>query len=72
MKQMKEWKSWKALFKVLRRNGYTGEYTKISMTGWRNSSCFLIHQAIPNKWFDEVGLINLETYETGTLSQYYE
>ena len=72
MKQMKEWKSWKALFKVLRRNGYTGEYTKISMTRWRNSSCYLIHQAIPNKWFDEVGLINLETYETGTLSQYYE
>ena len=72
MKQMKEWKSWKALFKTLRRNGYRGEYTKISMTRWRNSSCYLIHQAIPNKWFDEVGLINLETYETGTLSQYYE
>jgi len=72
MKQMKEWKSWKALFKVLRRNGYTGEYTKISMTRWRNSSCYLIHHAIPNKWFDEVGLINLETYETETLSQYYE
>jgi len=72
MKQMKEWKSWKALFKTLRRNGYRGEYTKISMTRWRNSSCYLIHQAIPNKWFDEVGLINLETYKTGTLPQYYE
>jgi len=72
MKQMREWKSWKALFKVLRRNGYRGKYTKISMTRWRNSSCHLIHQAIPNKWFDEVGLINLETYKTGTLSQYYE
>jgi len=71
MKQMKEWKSWKALFKALRRNGYKGNYTKISMTRWRNSSCFLIHRAIPNSWFEEVGLINLETYETGTLSHYY-
>jgi len=72
MKQMKEWKSWKALFKALRRNGHKGVYTKISMTRWRNSSCYLIHRAIPNKWFDKAGLINLETYETGTLSHYYE
>ncbi|MEA1885567.1 MAG: group II intron maturase-specific domain-containing protein [Thermotogota bacterium] len=66
MKQMREWKSWKTLFKVLRRNGYTGKYGKISMTRWRNSSCYLIHQTIPNKWFDETGLINLETYKTAT------
>jgi len=72
MKQMKEWKSWKPLFKTLRRNGYTGEYKKISMTRWRNSVSPLIHRAIPNKWFDDNGLINLGTYETGILSHYYE
>jgi RNA-directed DNA polymerase len=72
MKQMKEWKSWKPLFKTLRRNGYTGEYKKISMTRWRNSVSPLIHRAIPNKWFDDNGLINLGTYDTGILSHYYE
>ncbi|MEA1882955.1 MAG: hypothetical protein U9N62_00335 [Thermotogota bacterium] len=72
MKQMKEWKSWKALFKALRRNGYWREVKKISMKRWRNARCTTIHQAIPNKWFDEKGLIDLGTYKTGILSHYYE
>jgi RNA-directed DNA polymerase len=72
MKQMREWKSWKPLFKALRRNGYWRNARKISMKSWRNASCQLIHQAIPNKWFDEKGLIDLGTYKTGILSHYYE
>jgi RNA-directed DNA polymerase len=72
MKQMKEWKSWKPLFKTLRRLGYKGEYRKISMTRWRNSNSPLIHLALPNTWFDDNGLVNLDTYETGILSHYYE
>lgn len=72
MKQMREWKSWKALSKALRRNGYRRNSRKISMKRWRNASCQLIHQAIPNKWFDEEGLIDLGTYKTGILSHYYE
>jgi RNA-directed DNA polymerase len=71
MKQMREWKSWKPFFKALRRNGYRGDFLKISMKRWRNSKCSLVHKAIPNKWFDDNGLINLGTYETGILSHYY-
>lgn len=72
MKQMREWKSWKPLHKALRRRGYKGEFEKISMRRWRNSASPLISMALPNKWFDEIGLINLERYQVGILHQYYE
>lgn len=72
MKQMKEWKSWKPLHKQLRRMGYGGPFEKISVTRWRNSCSPLIHMALPNKWFDTMGLVNLAKMEVGTLHQYYE
>ena len=70
MKKMKEWKTWKALHKELRRRGYRGSFEKISMTTWRNSASPLISMALPNAWFDELGLINLEKYEVGILHNY--
>ncbi len=72
MKKMREWKSWKPLHKQLRRMDYKGEYKKISMRKWRNSSSPLIHRALPNKWFEELGLINLENFNVGILSHYRE
>jgi RNA-directed DNA polymerase len=72
MKQMREWKSWKALHKALRQRGYKGEYERISMSRWRNSASPLISMALPNSWFDKIGLINLERYEVGILHRYYE
>lgn len=72
MKKMKEWKTWKPLHKALRRRGYKGEFEKISVTRWRNSKTPLVHLALPNKWFDEIGLINLETYAVGILHYFRE
>ena len=72
MKQMREWKSCKQLHKALRRRGYKGEFRKISMTRWRNSANSLVNMALPNSWFNEIGLIDIGTYKTGTLSFYYE
>lgn len=72
MKQMREWKSWKGLHKQLRRLGYKGSFEKISMTRWRNASCYLIHKALPNEWFNQLGLYNMEKVNTNTLHQYYE
>lgn len=71
MKKMREWKSWKQLHKALRRRGYKGEYEKISMTRWRNSASPLINMALPNSWFDELGLIDLTKYSVGVLHQFY-
>ncbi|MEW5705678.1 MAG: group II intron reverse transcriptase/maturase [Actinomycetota bacterium] len=70
MKKMKEWKSWKPLHKALRRRRYKGTFEKISMATWRNSASPLISMALPNKWFDELGLINLEKYNVGILHHY--
>jgi len=72
MKKMREWKSWKPLHKQLRRLNYKGEFKKISMYRWRNSSSPLIHKALPNKWFEEMGLYNLENCVVGTLFHHRE
>ena len=71
-KKMKEWKSYKSFHKTLRRRGYKGKFKKISMTRWRNSNCTLIHMALPNIWFTELGLVNLSEIQVGILSNYYE
>jgi len=68
---MKSWKSWKGLHKQLRRMGYKGSFEKISITRWRNSSCQLLHMALPNSWFDEMHLFNMEKVKTNTLHQFY-
>jgi RNA-directed DNA polymerase len=72
MKQMYEWKSWKQLHKALRRRGYQGEHQKIRMNRWRNSNSPLVDRALPNSWFDEIGLIDLCSYKVGILSHFYE
>jgi len=72
MKQMREWKTWKGLHKQLRRMGYKGKFEKISMTRWRNASCRLVHWALPNEWFAQQGLYDMELVKTNILHQYYE
>ncbi len=72
MKQMREWKSWKGLHKQLRRMGYKGSFEKISMARWRNASCKLVHMALPNEWFNNLHLYDMERVKTNTLHQYYE
>lgn len=72
MKKMKEWKSWRALHKQLRRMGYEGDFEKISMSRWRNSASPLISMALPNKWFDEMKLFDISKLQVGTLYCYYE
>jgi hypothetical protein len=68
---MKSWKSWRGLHKQLRRMGYKGCFEKISVTRWRNSNCQLLHMALPNSWFDDKYLFNMERVKTNTLHQYY-
>lgn len=72
MKKMKEWKTYKSLHKAVRRRGYKGEFKKISMVRWRNSSFTLVHMALPNIWFKEIGLVHLSDIHVGILSNYYE
>lgn len=70
MKKMREWKYSKGLHKQLRRQGYQGEFLKISMNRWRNSSTTLVHMALPNSWFDEINLFNISKVEVNVLYRY--
>lgn len=72
MKKMREWKSWEALHRQLRRIGYKGEFKKITMSKWRNSLSPLINMALPNKWFDSLKLFDITKVKVGTLYCYYE
>lgn len=67
MRQMRLWKSWRKLHRRLRQLGYRGKFDKISMRKWRNSKSPIIHYALPNKWFEEIGLINLHKISVGIL-----
>lgn len=69
---MVSWKSWKGLHKQLRRMGYKGSFEKISVTRWRNSSCTLVHMALPNSYFDDISLFNMEGVKTDIVHQYYD
>jgi len=66
--QMKLWKKPQKLHRRLRQLGYKGEFKRIKMASWRNASCQLAHMAMPNRWFNEIGLYAADQVETGTLS----
>jgi RNA-directed DNA polymerase len=66
-KQLALWKRPKRLHRRPRQLGYQGDFDKIRMRSRRNSRCELAHQAMPNAWFQELGLFDRATVETGVL-----
>lgn len=71
MIRMKQWKTYKAMHKEMRRKGIKGTGEKMAVWKWKNSKVHTIHMLMPNKYFDDLGLIDLEKYEVGLLSNYY-
>lgn len=70
-KQMTLWKKSKRLHRRLRQLGYHGEFKAIKMQSWRNAASALANYAMPNIWFEELGLFDLSRVETGYLPQNY-
>lgn len=65
MVQMRSWRTGRKLLREMRRRGWKGELTNIRMTAWRNSKCKHAHYAMPNQWFEEIGLCSLvDIYNT--------
>lgn len=58
--QLKLWKKPQRLHRRLRQLGYGGQFKAIRMNSWRNAVSPLAHYAMPNRWFDELGLFSLE------------
>lgn len=71
MLRMKQWKSYKKMHKELRRQGIAHTGVNMDVCRWKNSATHIIHQLMPNAYFNKLNLINLETYEVGLLSNYY-
>lgn len=65
--QMKHWKKSSKLHRRLRQLGYQGEFPNIKMVSWRNSASQFAHWAMPNKWFEEIGLFQMEKVVIGQL-----
>lgn len=71
--QLSLWKKPSRLHRRLRQLGYKPPFKWISMTSWRNAASPLANYAMPNKWFEELGLFNLEEVKTGyVFSNYVE
>ena len=69
--QLKLWKKPKRLHRWLKQHGYKPPFKFISMTSWRNAASPLASYAMPNKWFNELGLVNLEEVKTGYVFSNY-
>lgn len=65
--QMKHWKKPGKLHRRLRQLGYKGDFPSIKMASWRNSACQYAHWAMPNKWFEEIGLFQMDKVMIGRL-----
>ena len=65
--QLKQWKRTGKLHRKLKQRGYKPPFAHIKMNSWRNACCQLAHYAMPNKWFKELGLFDLERVTSGRL-----
>ncbi len=65
--QLKLWKKPEKLHRRLRQLGYSGNFMKIRMSSWINSASNLASYAMPNNWFSDLGLFDMELVETGVI-----
>jgi len=71
MVKMKQWKTYKAMHKEMRKKGIKGNGLKMDVTKWKNSNVHIMHRILPNQYFEDTGLIDMHKYEVGLLSNYY-
>jgi RNA-directed DNA polymerase len=65
--QLKLWKGAVRLHRRLKQLGYKPPFKFIKMSSWRNSASPLSSLAMPNQWFDELGLYSITALDTGWL-----
>ena len=65
--QLKLWKKPARLHRRLKQLNYKPPFKFIKMKSWRNSNSPLASYAMPNRWFDELGLYSIAEVETGWL-----
>lgn len=71
--QLRLWKKPAKLHRQLKQRGHKPPFMFINMTKWRNARSILASLSMPNQWFNDLGLVNLEHVKTGyVFSQYAE
>lgn len=71
MIKMKQWKSYKAMHKEMKRQGIKGNGLKMDVRRWKNSKVHIIHKLLPNGYFEKLGLLDLTQWNVGILSSFY-
>jgi group II intron reverse transcriptase/maturase len=69
--QLTLWKKPATLHRRLKQLKYRPPFRFIKMNSWRNSGSPLAHYAMPNSWFKEIGLYQIDEVNTGVLASYY-
>lgn len=57
--QMRSWRKIRKFHREMRRRGWKGDLPRMRMTAWRSSKTVHTNFALPNKWFEEIGLCSL-------------
>jgi RNA-directed DNA polymerase len=66
---MKQWKTYKAMNKELRRLGLqNATKLKMDVRRWKNSKVTIIHVTMPNSYFEQLGLYDMTKVKVGLLS----
>lgn len=66
--QLKLWKKPTRLSRRLKQLGYKPPFKAVSMSKWSTSKSPLASYAMPNKWFDEIGLFDIGVVAVGKVS----
>ncbi|EGR0072973.1 group II intron reverse transcriptase/maturase [Vibrio vulnificus] len=69
--QLKLWKKPTRLHRRLKQLGYKPPFRSIQMSSWKNAQSPLASYAMPNQWFNDLGLINTEHVRTGYVFSNY-
>lgn len=69
--QLRLWKKPTRLHRRLKQLGYKPPFRSISMASWRNAASPLASFAMPNQWFNDLGLVNLAHDRTGYVFSNY-
>ena len=69
--QLKLWKKPTKLHRRLKQLKYKPPFKFIKMNSWRSAKSPLANYAMPNKWFKEIGLYQIDEVKTGVLASYY-
>jgi RNA-directed DNA polymerase len=57
--------------KETRKKGIEGTEGKTDVCRWKNPETHIIHILLPNKFFEDLGPIDMHKYEAGVLSNHY-